>query len=334
MQSIRNNVGTTSTALVPYFPTASNDSQQNHPNFIESNSSAISVGDLSTKCIVPTFADNKLTIAHQNFIQSVVKAGELVFGDLTPVECRVSHQINGRIPSALHKKESELKENEKTIYYQRMAFCCHAKNIVRTINGQIVHLCLGGVRSYAEDRLYSSISPMKFKIFVGWQVKVCSNLMLSNDGFTGNLNCLTEFDLIQNSIELFKSFDPKKDQELRLLEELRFTQIPEEVFCQIIGRLRLYQFLRPSDQKRLPSINIGDQAVNNMVRGYISNPNFGKRRNADITLWNLLQLGNEAVKQSYIDRWLDRNVEVTNFAMGLQKAIEGNDNEGYGWFLN
>lgn len=42
-----------------------------HPNFIESNTSAISLEDLSEKCIIPTFCNNELTISHQNFIYSV-----------------------------------------------------------------------------------------------------------------------------------------------------------------------------------------------------------------------------------------------------------------------
>ena len=51
----------------------------------------------------------------------------------------------------------------------------------------------------------------------------------------------------------------------------------EEQFCKIVGRLRLYQFLPASEQRRLPSLQIGDQAVNAMVKGYVSNPDFGKK---------------------------------------------------------
>ena len=79
---------------------------------------------------------------------------------------------------------------------------------------------------------------------------------------------------------------------------------------------------------------MGDQAVNAMVKGYVSNPNFGKKENENITCWNLLQLANEAAKSAYIDRWLERNQNCTDFALGIQRAIEGNDTEGYSWFLN
>lgn len=306
----------------------------NHPNFIESNTQAITLDELTNKNIIPTFCDNTLTISHQNFIGSVVEVAKKVFGELTVPELRVSHPIIGRVPSAQHKKASELRDDEKTTFYQRMAFCAHVKNLTRTINGETVHLCIGGVRAYNEDKLYNRQSTMKFKIFVGWQVRVCSNLMLTCDGNSGTIDCMTEADIMQKSFELFNGFNPHKEDTLRLLENLSSTTISEEQFCQIIGRMRLYQFLPLAEQKQLPPLTIGDQAVNAMVKNYISNPNFGKKEGEDFTAWNLMQLANEAVKQSYIDKWLDRNQNCTDFAIGIQKAINGEDTEGYSWFLN
>ena len=144
----------------------------NHPNFIESNTQAITLDELQTKNVIPTFVDGTLTLSHQNFIGAVRSVAEKVFGELTPVECRVSHPIIGRIPSAQHKKASELTDADKTIFYQRLAFCCHVKNLTKTINGQSVHLCIGGVRAYNEDKLYNRPTALKFKIFVGWQVTI------------------------------------------------------------------------------------------------------------------------------------------------------------------
>ena len=175
--------------------------EENHPNFIESNTSAITFEELTNKNIIPTFSDNTLTISHQNFIGAVSKVAEQVFGELTPVECRVSHPIIGRIPTAAHKKASELREDEKTVFYQRLAWVAHVKNITRTINNQTVHLCIGGVRSYNEDKLYRPQTAMKFKLFVGWKVRVCSNLCLTCDGFSGTIECLTEADIMQKALE-------------------------------------------------------------------------------------------------------------------------------------
>ena len=235
--------------------------QDNHPNFIESNTKAVTIEELN-RCIVPTFSDNSLTIAHQQFIDVVREAATNVFGELTETECRASHPIIGRIPSALHKKANELREDEKTLFYQRLAWCCHIKDLTREINGQTIYLCIGGVRAYNEDKLYARKSPEKFKVFVGWQVRVCSNLMLTCDGYSGTIECLTELDLLEKATQLFKQFEPKKEDNLTLLENLGRTTITEQQFCQIIGRLRLYQALQTEQQRELPEIILGDQAIN------------------------------------------------------------------------
>ena len=311
------------------------ETPENHSHFIESNTQPITLEELSTKSIVPTFADGTLTTAHQSFIESVLEAGRTVFGELTPVDIRVSHQINGRVPSALHKKASELLDEDKTLYYQRMAFVSHVVGLTRSINGQTVHLCIGGVRAYNEDKLYSRPCPMKYRIFVSWTVKVCTNLMVQA-GYIGNLECMTTSDIKEKALELFNGFDPVKDDNLRTLEALGSTSITEEQFCKLIGRLRLYQAL-PNNTKTelgLPNILLGDQAVNSAVRGYVDNPNFKKEEESDtISLWQLLQLFNEAAKQTYIDRWLEKNQNCTDLIIGLGKALNGESQE-YAWFLS
>lgn len=299
-----------------------------HPNFIESNTQAITIEELANKCIVPTFSDNTLSIAHQNAIASVYKAAEEVFGELTPPECRVSH-----VASALHKSAKDLTDDEKTLFYQRIAFVAHVKSLTRSVAGQPVELTIGMCRSY-EDKLYSRPSPERFRLFVGWKVRVCSNLCLTCSGNSGLVECMTEADIYQKSYQLFSKFDPQKEETLELLENLNNTRISESQFCYIIGRMRLYQALPNEVQKNLPVLEIGDQAVNAAVRGFVTNPNFGlKEGETSITTWEMLQLFNEAIKQTYIDRWLDRNQNCTDFLLGIQKALDGNDTEGYSWFL-
>ena len=309
-------------------------SEKEHPNFIESNTQAISLEDLATKSVVPTFSDNSLTIAHQSFIACIAKAASEVFGEITPIECRVSHPIIGRVPTALHKKASELTEDEKTVFYQRMAFVSHVYGLVREIDGHSIHLAIGGVRAYNEDRLYNRKSPEKFKIFVGWQVRVCSNLALTCDGYSGTIECMTEMDLYQKAYQLFSQFQPKQEETLRLLQNLTTTRLSEEVFCKIIGRLRLYQALPTNEQKELPEVILGDQAINSAVRGYVSNPNFGRKEGEDgTTCYGLAQILTEAVKSSYIDRWLERNMNAIDFSLGIQDALNGNTESPYNWFL-
>ena len=233
-----------------------------------------------------------------------------------------------------NKKASELTDEDKTLYYQRMGFVSHVVGLTRNINGQTVHLCIGGVRAYNEDKLFGRPSPAKYRIFCSWTVKVCTNLMVQA-GYIGNLECMTTSDIKEKALELFNGFDPVKEDNLRALESLESTSITEEQFCHVIGRLRLYQAL-PNTTKTelgLPNVILGDQAVNAAIRGYVDNPNFKKEDGIDLNLFQMLQLFNEAVKQTYLDRWLEKNQNCTDLVMGLERAMNGESQE-YAWFLS
>ena len=104
---------------------------------------------------------------------------------------------------------------------------------------------------------------MKFKIFVGWQVRVCSNLMLTCDGNSGTIECLTEADIMQKAFELFKSFDPNKENTLRLLENLQNTTLSIDKIIVHIGYENSSYFYRvfrekygcsPSEYRLHPSL--------------------------------------------------------------------------------
>ena len=311
------------------------ESEQEHPNFIESNTQGISFEELTEKNVIPTYSEGSLSLSHGSIIKATMRAAEEVYGELTPVEIRVSHRIQGRTPEAMNKPASELQDEDITTFWQRMAFICHVKTLTRSINGVEVHLCIGGTRSYSEDKLFGRPTPSKMKLFVGWFVKLCSNGCLTCDGNSGTIECLTEADVYEKALALFHGFNPEKENALAMLENLGTTYISEQEFCNIIGRLRLYQALPAAEQNVLPKVIFGDQAANKIVQSYVSNPNFGLKEGADsISLWQLLQLANEAVKQgAYINDWQIRNQNCTDFVLGIQKAILGEDQEGYDWFL-
>ncbi len=307
-----------------------------HPNFIEGPSHEVTMEELTYKNIIPTFCDNTLTISHQKFIETTRKAAEVIFGqgNITPAETRCSHPIIGRIPSAQHKKASELRDDEKTLFYQRLAWIAHITTLTSSINGQQVSLTIGGTRSYSEDKLYARQNPQHFRVFIGFRVRVCSNMMLTTDGISDTMLCMTEMDVFQKAFELFKRFNEVKETTLYNLEALNNTWLTQEQFCKIIGRLRLYQALPNTQQKQLPQILLGDSVVNAATKEYIKNPNFGMGdSDGSISCWQLMQLLNEAVKNSYSDLWIDRNANCTTFASGIANALNGTDNS-YGWFLN
>lgn len=313
------------------------DQNEPYPAFIESNTQAITFEELKQN-VIPTFADGSLTLSHANIINAAMRAAKEVFGELTPVECRVSHRIQGRVPEAMLKSVDQLTDTDKTEFYQRMAFVCRVKGITRNVNGVEVNLVIGGTRSYSEDKLFGKPSPSHIRLCVGWFVRLCSNGCLTCSGNSGVLDCLTEADVYEKALELFMGFDYEKEDALKILQDLGETRISEETFCKIIGRLRLYQALPTSEQNELPKFILGDQAVNKIAQGYVSNPTFGRKaagEDGTITLWQMLNLANEAVKQSaYINDWAERNQNCTDFVMGIRKAILGIDEEGYNWFLS
>ena len=57
----------------------SEEEQEEHPNFIESNTSGITLEELERNCIVPSFSDNQLTISHQTFIHRIEDAARSYF---------------------------------------------------------------------------------------------------------------------------------------------------------------------------------------------------------------------------------------------------------------
>ena len=136
-------------------------------------------------------------------------------------------------------------------------------------------------------------------------------------------------------MELFTTFNPERENILTQLGNLQTTRMTEQQFCNIIGRMRLYQALPVAEQHLLPPILLGDQAMNEATRGYFANPNFCKREGEDgISCWNFLQLMTEAVKSSYIDKFTDRNQNAVDITLGIQNALNGTDEEGYSWFLS
>ena len=75
-------------------------------NFIEANTEPVSLQHLQNDCIIPVFRDNEKTVSHYEFVDAIDFCTQQFFkgSQVLEPEIRVSHQINGRIPQALHKK--------------------------------------------------------------------------------------------------------------------------------------------------------------------------------------------------------------------------------------
>mgnify|MGYP000219567876 CR=1 FL=1 len=115
--------------------------QKSSSKFIEANTQEVSFGHLKEDCIIPVFAkDNETTISHFEFIDAVKEVTQQQYKNtvLSP-SIRVSHQIKGRIPSAIGKPVKELLAHEKTTYYERMVFMIEIPNKQVVVNNQILN---------------------------------------------------------------------------------------------------------------------------------------------------------------------------------------------------
>lgn len=287
--------------------------------------------ELSNTCVVPTWGNQELTISHQDFIHTVHDAATSFFSGETvnAPGIRVSHIVRGRIPSALHKKASELLESEKTQFYQRLAFAFTIPTIYETINGERLELCVGGVRNYSDLNLYRQGKGVeKFSVFIGWRVNICSNQVLTGQGVSLQIEVMNTNDLWKQVLELIQRFDPAKD--IYLMKNLANSYLTETQFAQIVGRMRLYQALPTGLQKRIPRLLITDSQINNVCRDFYGSETFGMKDNR-LSMWDFHNLLTESNKSSYIDSYLQRAVNATEMSVGINNALHGDAT--YSWFL-
>ena len=301
--------------------------------FIVANTIEVPLHHLKQDCIIPVFSkDNEKTIAHQEFIESVLTAISKVFPhhSISTPEIRVSHQIKGRTPDAIHLNAKDLLDHQKTIYYERMAFVINIPSIVDSINGNELTLSVGGVRSYNLENLYNKKTLEKFKFFIGFQNKVCLNMCINTDGFKEDLRVSSASELQHKVIEVMQNYNA----ELHLMEMKEFTQdyLSEHQFAQLIGKSRLYQHLPKSEKQKIPMFNFNDSHINTMAKDYYEDKNFCRLDDGRINLWDVYNLFTQANKSSYIDTFLDRNLNAFEFTKGIQKTLNGNLD--YHWFLS
>ncbi|QSB27687.1 DUF3871 family protein [Flavobacterium sp. CLA17] len=301
--------------------------------FIEANTTEINLDHLKNNCVIPVFSkDNERTIAHQEFIEIAQESLSRVFlnTNFDKPEIRVSHQIKGRTPGAIHKNVNDLLEHEKTQYFERMAFIIRVPGIVDTINGNEIALTIGGVRSYNLENLYSKKTFEKFKFFIGFQNKVCCNLCVWSDGFVDDMKVDSYQELQSKILSVIKHYNAEKH--LLGMKELSQHSLTENQFAQLIGRTKLYQHLPKNDKSVIPCLNFTDSHINTIAKDYYEDASFSRNQQGDINLWDVYNLFTQANKSSYIDTFLDRNVNAFDFTQGIQKTLIGNGD--YHWFLS
>jgi hypothetical protein len=300
--------------------------------FITANTNPMSMLELEHEHIIPVFVkDNEPAISHQDFITSVQEVAGHVFQHETILEpsVRVSHPIKGRIPEAKDKPAKELLEHEKTIYYERMAFVIEIPSISSTVEGNKLNLTIGGVKAYNLDNLYNRKGADEhFKVFIGFQNKVCCNMCIWSDGFTGTFKARGVTELMKQVFTLFSEYD--LENQLSLLRQFPEYCLSESQFATFLGRTKLYQYLPLQEKKALPEFLFGENQLSMVARDYLTDQDFSRTDTGDISLWNLYNLFTGANKMSYIDTFLNRGLNASQVVKHLADSFTKNQPS---WFL-
>ena len=302
-------------------------------SFIEANTVEGDLRIIKEHHTIPAFSkDNEPLISHADFISSTYDVAQEFFAGeriLQPA-IRLSHEVKGRIPSAKDKPANQLEENERTIYYQRMMFCIELPGIQDTIDGNMLSLTIGGVKSYSLDNLYGKKGTDEhFALFIGFKNRVCTNLSIWSDGLINDLKVTNVGQLRACIRTLLEGYN----QNLHLYHLKKFAEhsITENQFAHLIGRCRMYSHLPLELKAEIPPILFGDQQMSTVVKDYYKDKSFCRDNNGNINLFKLHNLFTGANKSSYIDSFLERSVGAHNFVEQIRSGLEGRSSN---WYLN
>ena len=300
--------------------------------FIESNTVEGSLYEINNHHLIPVFLrENTPLISQGEFIDTTMQAARQIFNGeriLSP-SIRLSHPILGRIPDAKNKQANELLDHEKTKFYDRLAFLIEIPSIYTDVAGNRLNLTVGGVKCYSMENLMSKNYEQHFKVFIGFEVKACTNLCISTDGLMRELK-VKSVEALYNGIHfLFQEFNAVQfANQLKLLPNYELT---EAQFAHLVGRARLYRHVPDEIKQSVPDIMFGDAQINSVCRDYYTDNNFCRSVDGSINLWRLYNLFTNANKSSYVDSFLDRTVNALQITTVLKDAL---DNKGDCWYLN
>jgi hypothetical protein len=299
--------------------------------FIEANTAPLQFAEMENHHIIPVFSkDNEPLISHRDFIKIAEDVASTVYKDeiIIPANIRVSHPIKGRIPDARDKPANQLHEWEKTIYYERMMFLVEIPSIRETVDGNVLNLTIGGVKSYSQDNLSGRKgSDEHFKIFIGFKNQVCCNLCVWTDGLQSNVKVKNGAQLRYEIMTLLQEF--RLERQLTALAKLPQYSLSEHQFATLVGRCKLYQYLPAVDKRKIPLLLFGDSQINAVARDYYQDTSFCKQDDGSINLWKVFNLFTGANKSSYIDGYLARSENASEFVSTLVDSLETGNN----WFL-
>lgn len=300
--------------------------------FIEANTIPSTLQEIKHNHIIPVFVrENEAMISHSEFIEAALEAVNSAYASETVLKpsIRLSHPVKGRVPEAKHKPKNELLEHETTLYYERMAFVIEIPSIHSDIDGNRLNLTVGGVKAYNLDNVLSKSKEQQFKVFVGFENKVCTNLCVNTDGYAASLKVRTLDALLKGILGLLQEFNPVLlSNELSSFSKYQLT---ERQFAHLIGKCKMYKYASDHVKEQVMPCYFGDGQINAVCKDYYSDQSFCSDQEGNINLWKLYNLLTGVNKSSYIDSFLDRSVNAFDLVHSVKWCL---DNKKTSWYLN
>lgn len=307
--------------------------QETRSPFILGNTKEIGLTELG-EMLTPVFSrDNVETISHAEAISTVMDAVSTFFDgeEINAPVVRVSHELKLRTRYGMGKPIESLNPEDSDSYMQRMMAMIEIPSISHEINGNICHLQVCIVRNYADCNLLGNSSQKQtFKCCCGLLNTVCTNGLIKTEGVNLAIKVTNTADLYKYCIELFKQYDYK--QHLDEMRRLNDTVVNVSTLAQFLGRARMAAAL-PTNMKSelgLPEFILPEAQLNNMIRDYYTDENFGGF-GREITAWQFYMLLTN-YKNNYIDVTLERSCNAYLCARGIASAIN-KDDDAWSWFI-
>jgi hypothetical protein len=299
--------------------------------FIQANTVPCTLEEIRDKHVIPVFVkDNEPTISQGDFIESVQDVvSQSYYGErILKPSIRLSHPIKGRIPEAKDKPAIQLEDWEKTVYYERMMFVIEIPTITDVIDGSQVTLTIGGIKAYSQDNLYNRKGADEhFKVFAGFQNRVCTNLCIWSDGFVSEIKAKNVDQLRNAVLNMLLTFNPV--EQVQQMRSLTDHSITEQQFAHLIGRCRMYQHLPVKEKEKINPLLFGDQQIASVCRDYYRDNSFCRTSNGNINLWKLYNLFTGANKSTYIDQFLERSVNASILIENIRNSMNKTGNSWY-----
>ena len=301
--------------------------------FILGNTKEIGLTELGDMLTPVVSRDNVETISHTEVINTVFDAVSTFFDgqEISAPVVRVSHEMKLRNRFGMGKLVENLKPEDSDSYFQRMMAMIEIPSISHDINGSRCNLQVCIVRNYADCNLLGNSSQKQsIKLGIGFLNTVCTNGLLNCDSVNLAIKVTNTADFYKYCIELFKQYDYKRH--LDDMRRLNDTVVTVSTLAQFLGRARMAAAL-PTSMKNelgLPEFILPEAQLNNMIRDYYTDENFGGF-GREITAWQFYMLLTN-YKNNYIDVTLERSVNSFQISKGVAAAIN-HDDDTWAWFI-